>query len=151
MTRRHTDEYVRASDLAQLGTCERLVRYQAVLGRRETAEQVEAVRRGLNAHEAFYRESLAIAAASQRKGKCFVATLTLGTASETAALRAFRDLVLRRSNVGRQLIAAYYRMGPATCSVLQRWPALQVPVRSLVRWLGRCAAAHVDRRMRGPS
>jgi hypothetical protein len=149
MTRSRGYHYVKASELAQLGACERVVRFQVEMGRQETPAQAEAVRRGLAAHETFYAESLAVAARSERKGKCFIATLTLGAGPETAALRAYRDVVLRRAAVGRRFIAVYYRMGPGLCELLRRVPAMQRPVRAALRWLARFAARGVARRIGG--
>ena len=149
MTQSRCDHYVKASELAQLGACERVVRFQMELGRKETAAQAEAVQRGLAAHETFYAESLAVAARSEHKGKCFIATLTLGAGPETAALRAYRDVVLRRSAVGRRFIAVYYRMGPSLCELLRRVPAMQRPVRAALRLLARFAVRAVARRTGG--
>ena len=48
---------IRASDLAQLGVCEQRVVFEHVHGRRERKFQAEARRRGIRAHQAFYREA----------------------------------------------------------------------------------------------
>ena len=47
---------VSASELAQLGVCERLVVFEHRYGKRRTGEQQLAIKRGLVAHERFYRE-----------------------------------------------------------------------------------------------
>ena len=48
------DDLVSASELAQLGACERVVRFEALYGRRRTATQRQAVARGLVEHARFY-------------------------------------------------------------------------------------------------
>lgn len=47
---------VSASELAQMGVCERLVVLEHRYGKRRTVEQQRAAMRGLRAHERFYRE-----------------------------------------------------------------------------------------------
>jgi len=47
---------VSASELAQMGVCERLVVFEHRYGKRRTMEQQLAIKRGLLAHERFYRE-----------------------------------------------------------------------------------------------
>ena len=47
---------VSASELAQMGVCERLVVFEHRYGKRRTVEQQLAINRGLLAHERFYRE-----------------------------------------------------------------------------------------------
>ena len=85
--------------------------------------------------------------ASERKGRCFVATLALGECAETSALRAFRDLYLRRTAPGRQFIATYYRLGPAACDLLSRHPRMLSAVRLGLVLAGRMAAWVVARRL----
>ena len=47
---------VSASELAQMGVCERLVVFEHRYGKRRTVEQQLAINRGLLAHERFYQE-----------------------------------------------------------------------------------------------
>ena len=47
---------VSASELAQMGVCERLVVFEHRYGKRRTVEQQRAIKRGLRAHARFYRE-----------------------------------------------------------------------------------------------
>lgn len=122
---------VSASDLAQMGRCERLVVFEHLHGSRRTAGQQRARARGLVEHEHFYREGLASAQAD-RKGRCFIATCVFGEAWQTEVLRRFRDEALRPSVWGRRVIRLYYRGAPSICVVLRRWPALQVPVRMVL-------------------
>lgn len=142
------DGFVSASEIARLAYCERQVAFDAAFGRRATRDQRHAQLRGQRAHEAFYRESQRIAKASERKGQCFVATLALGDCSETRALRAFRDLYLRRSIAGRWLIAAYYRTSPHLCRWMKTKPRLVHASRPPLRVLAWVAAALVDRTLR---
>jgi hypothetical protein len=132
--RRKKSKTVSASELAQMGVCERLVVFEHHFGKRSTAAQRAALRRGLAEHQRFYREGLK----SGKKGRCYVATLIFGVSWETAALRVFRDRVLRPYAIGRWLIGAYYRTAPGVCAVLERWPSLQPIARALLKpivWL----------------
>ena len=120
---------VSASDLAQMGRCERLVVFEHLHGRRRTARQQRARARGLVEHEQFYREGLAASEQAARKGHCFIATCMFGEAWQTEVLRRFRNEALRPRVWGRRVIRLYYREAPSICVVLRRWPPLQVPVR----------------------
>lgn len=144
---RRKDKFVSASDLARLGYCERQVAFDALCGRSSTRAQQQARDRGLKAHAAFYEEGRRIADTSVRKGRCFVATLALGECDETRALRAFRDLYLRRSALGRWLVGAYYSLSPALCAWLETKPTLLEMLRPMLRALARAAGAAVWRRL----
>ena len=131
-SRRSADvRMVSASDLAQMGRCERLVVFEHLHGSRCTARQQRARARGLVEHEQFFREGLASAQAD-RKGRCFIATCVFGEAWQTEVLRRFRDEALRPSVWGRRVIRLYYRGAPGVCVILRRWPTLQVPVRMVL-------------------
>lgn len=145
---RRTDrDLVSASELAQLGYCERVAHFDWRYGAKRSPEQLVAQDRGNAAHDQFCQDSLAIARASERKGRCFVATLALGECAETSALRAFRDLYLRRTALGRRFIAIYYRIGPAVCDLLSRHPGLLSALRLGLVPAGRMAARAVARRL----
>ena len=132
-SRRSTNGWmVSASDLAQMGRCERLVPFEHRQGSRRTARQQRARERGLVEHERFYREGLAASAQAARKGRCFIATCVFGDGWQTQVLRRFRDVALRSNAWGRRLIWCYYRVAPGICTCLRRWPVLQVPVRVVV-------------------
>ena len=120
---------VSASDLAQMGRCERLVVFEHLHGSRRTAGQQRARARGLVEHEHFYREGLAATAQAARKGRCFIATCVFGEAWQTEVLHRFRDEALRPSAWGRRVIRLYYRGAPSICVILRRGPPLQVPMR----------------------
>jgi hypothetical protein len=141
------DKFVSASDLARLGYCERQVAFDATCGRSSTKARQQARDRGLKAHTAFYEEGRRIAKASTTKGRCFVATLALGECDETRALRAFRDLYLRRSALGRWLVGTYYSLSPALCTWLETKPTLLEMFRPILRALARAAGAAVRRRL----
>ena len=79
-------DLVSASELAQLGYCERGAHFDWRYGARRSHEQLRAQDRGNAAHDQFYKDSLAIARASERKGRCFVATLALGECAESCAM-----------------------------------------------------------------
>ena len=101
------DPYISASELAQMGYCERKVAFDARHGAQDTPQQLQAKQRGRALHARFYEESQRVAEASATRGRCFIATLALGDGPETRQLRAFRDLYLRRSAAGRWLVGRY--------------------------------------------
>ncbi len=136
--RSDSGKMVGASDLAQMGRCERLVMFEHRHGGRRTARQQRARERGMVEHERFYLEGLAASAQAARKGRCFIATCVFGEAWQTQVLRGFRDVALRSTVWGRRAIWFYYRVAPVICKCLRRWPALQAPVRVV---LGAIAAA----------
>ena len=141
------DDYVSASELARLGYCERQVAFDAAYGRRTTARQRQAADRGRRAHDAFLQESRRIAKVSERKGRCFIATLALGECKDTIALRQYRDLFLRRTWWGRRFIACYYRISPALCRWLDCRPTLLSLCRVPLRWMAAAARVSVGRRL----
>ncbi|WP_147383868.1 CFI-box-CTERM domain-containing protein [Noviherbaspirillum sedimenti] len=136
---------VSASELAQMGMCERRVVYEHRLGERSTASQCAARQRGLTEHERFYLEAVR---ASYKKGRCYVATLIWGEGPETAALRLLRDRVLRKGALGRWIIGGYYRSAPFICTVLVRhaWlqPLVGIAIRT-VAWVVGCALRYKRR------
>jgi hypothetical protein len=129
-----TDERaVSASELAQMGRCEKLVLFEHLYGTCRLDEQQHDRMRGLLAHERFYKEGLAASAvATPRKGRCFIATCVFGEGWQTGVLRRFRDEALRPRPWGRFLIKAYYLLAPGACMVLNRWPALKAPARAIL-------------------
>jgi hypothetical protein len=121
---------VSASELAQMGRCERLVVFEHLHGRRRTDSQQRDRKRGLLAHQMFEQEGLdAMSVDVRRRGRCFIATCVFGEAWQTEVLRRVRDVVRRPKPWGRWLIRLYYRTAPGICAVLCRWPVLQRPVR----------------------
>lgn len=143
---------VSATELAQMGTCERMIWLEQRMGRRRTAQQEAAVRRGLAEHARFFDQSkrLMNSKSEHRTGRCFVATMLLAQRPQATphlvALRAYRDHVLKRSMLGRRLVLHYYRMGPMLCRILTRHAWLQRPARAVVVGLARLAAAMLARR-----
>jgi hypothetical protein len=138
------DAFVSASELARMSYCERQVAFDASHGQRATVEQERARNRGLKAHAVFFEESRRIAAASATKGRCFIATLALGECDDTRALRAFRDLYLRRSAGGRWFVGTYYATSPALCGWLETRPRAIRALRWLLKGLARAAGAAVN-------
>jgi hypothetical protein len=144
-SRKKDAKTVSASELAQMGVCERLVVFEHRFGKRHTAAQRAAIRRGLKEHGRFFRDGVRL---SENKGRCYIATLVFGEGQETASLRRFRDKVLRPKAMGRWLICAYYRTAPEVCTMLEHCPRLQPLVRTILRplvWMvGRVLHAHED-------
>ena len=136
---------VSASELAQMGVCERLVVFEHRYGKRCLPEQQSAIERGRREHERFYREGRIAPAPPDR---CLIATLVFGEGPETQTLSAFRDQVLRRGPTGRRLIATYYRVAPGACRTLERllWAhsVLRIALRPVIwlaiRWLSAAEA-----------
>lgn len=121
---------VSATELAEMGFCEKRVQLAYMFGEQATPEQRKARVRGQEAHQRYLEEGLA-ATADRR---CFVATFIFGPdAQETQVLRAYRDAVLLRQRWGKALVAAYYRVAPMGCRIMERSPATVVGVRRLLR------------------
>lgn len=143
-----------ASELAQMGTCERLMLLERLLGKRRTAEQDEASRRGLAAHARFFDESQRLMTGeahrkTSKTGRCFVATLLLDDSDQArgqlATLRALRDQVLKPTKPGRWFVLRYYQVGPSLCRILIRHACLQRPVRAMVVALAWLSARYLGR------
>lgn len=63
--------------------------------------------------------------------ECFIATAAFGSplAGEVAALRHFRDAVLRKSSPGRAFVGLYYRMSPPVARFIGRHETLRAAAR----------------------
>jgi hypothetical protein len=138
MSQRDGPRWVRASDLAQVAVCERLVLYEQHFGKQRTREQEEAAERGEGAHDDFLRAALTVNPGAktsiEAKPGCFVASVAFAPdAAETRTLRRFRDRCLRPTRPGRMFIAAYYRHAPALAGAMLRHPVLRTLVRALLR------------------
>lgn len=132
---------VSASELAQMGVCERLVLFEHLYGQRRSAQQRKGIAQGNREHRRFFREGQG---QPVRKGWCFIATLIYGDEREVSVLRVFRDRVLRSSIFGRGVILLYYCAAPLVCRMLVGHPWLIRLVRALLRpvvWMG----ARLDR------
>lgn len=131
MTKRKVrhDEVVSATELAEMGYCEKRIVLARQHGERCTQAQRKAKVRGLAAHERYLAEGRA--AATDRR--CFVASCIYGPdAPETCLLRAFRDEVLLSHCWGRWLVAVYYKIGPLACHVLERSPIVAKATRKVL-------------------
>ena len=127
--RKGLGDEVSATELAEMGFCEKRVQLAYMYGEQATPEQRKAMARGQGAHKRYLEEGLA--ATSDRR--CFVATFVFGPdAQETQVLRAYRDAVLLRQRWGRVLVAAYYRIAPSVCRVMERLPATVVGARRML-------------------
>jgi hypothetical protein len=108
-------QYLSASQIAQLGFCERFVALEA---RKERDDHPDIKRRraeGVASHERYFGESVSIAKRQRqaRRGTCFVAGRVFEPESNgVATLRRFRNEVLVRSVLGRWLVSAYDRSCP---------------------------------------
>jgi hypothetical protein len=105
--------YLSASEIAELGFCERFVVLSARHGRQDPPDINAARHRGDGAHEAFYAESVAIARRQRAQRPCFLANSVYPDgAAELTTLRRVRDEFLRRSILGRWCVDWYYRASP---------------------------------------
>ena len=79
-------------------------------------------------------EAYQLAGGTDTGGFCFVATAAYGSpmAGNLGPLRAFRDQVLMRSELGRSLVASYYRWGRFAAAFMADKPALRAVVRGLL-------------------
>jgi len=117
-------KFTSASELADMGYCEKKLLFEERLGRRVSSERVESRLVGEAAHKTFHRDAVAYAPglkSSEAKPWCFIASELYGAAAwETAALRLFRDRVLRQCAAGRVFIGVYYRHSPGIARWLRR-------------------------------
>jgi hypothetical protein len=134
---------VSASDLAQMGRCERLVVFEHLHGCRRTAPQQEARARGVAAHMQYGREGLVTIAPADRKDRGFEAAFTFGKARLADVLRRLRVVSSQVSVGGRRLIRLWGRVAPSICRAPRRWAELQAHIRTtrdvMATWL-RCRA-----------
>ena len=85
-----------------------------------------------NAYDAsLYPESLVVDVPKQKSG-CFVATAAMGSYEDPAvqALTQFRDAILLRSILGRQVVHSYYAVSPSIAS----WMRGKVWVCRFAKW-----------------
>lgn len=134
---------VNASDLAQMGRCERLVVFEHLHGCRRTAPQQEARARGVAAHMQYRKEGLVAIAPADRKDRSFKVAFTFGKARWAEVLRRLRVVSSQVSVRGRRLIRLCGRVAPSIYRAPRRWAALQAYVRTtrdlMATWL-RCRA-----------
>jgi len=130
---------VSASELAEMGFCEKRVLLAHLQGNQQTPAQREARARGDAAHLQYFDEGVA----SVADRRCFVATCVFGAdAPETRVLRAYRDAVLSRRRLGRCMVKAYYQLSPGACRLLERFPTAT----AVARWVLHVAVKHCRRR-----
>lgn len=122
---------VSATELAQMGVCERLVVFEHQYGRRRTACQQTAIERGLTAHEKFYRDRHLD---SVRKGRSRIALCLFGGGMDASTLWQ----ILRRPAFpladGRRLILIWCQMA----RVIRRWLGRAFRLKS---WMNFCLQA----------
>lgn len=123
--------WCRASDLAEMGVCERRIWLAVRYGKLSTPEQDRARARGVGHHQVFHRGALsgieAAPSTSEPKRWCFIATVVYGeNAAETQLLRRFRDVCMRPCRTGRWFVKLYYRFSPALARAVADKPRLRM-------------------------
>lgn len=136
---------VSATELAEMGFCEKRVLLTHLHGEHLTSEQLRQVDRGRRAHDQFYREGLAATSTQGADRRSFVSACLYGdSAWQTETLRRFRDVVLLRCQLGRRMVQAYYALAPGVCRLLIWLPWLQPPARALVGAIVRAVRGTVE-------
>lgn len=138
-----------ASELAEMGYCEKRMLFVHRLGPRASPAREEARLDGLAAHQAFHRDAVTIAPnvqSSEVKPWCFIASELFGQGAwETMALRMARDRLLRRYAAGRAFIGVYYRYSPRIARWLRRHRRVQAVARVLLQPVAALLKWHFDR------
>lgn len=117
--RNRTERAVSATQLAEMGSCEKRMVLAHRLGERTTLAQRQGRVRGNEAHLRYLAQGL-----EAKDRRCFIASCVFGPdALETQQLRGYRDAVLLPRWWGRCLVAVYYRTAPSVCRLLECWPA----------------------------
>jgi len=138
---------VNASELAQLGVCERRLLFEHEFGPRHSDARDAALRRGSSAHDMFYADALSQQGGRRQTaaGPCFIASAVYGESRETVTLRHFRDEVLLRHAIGRWLVHVYYQVAPAIASFLARSERRRALARACLKPLVSLAAMVTER------
>jgi len=119
---------VSATELAKMGKCERQVYLDHHHGE-DTSLTAKFIKRGNYEHEQFNRQL------SGKDKRCFIATAVFGIdAVETKILRQFRDEHLMPYKTGRTFTSLYYSLSPYIVNLIERYPALMIPIRTILRW-----------------
>lgn len=123
------------TELAKMGYCETLLVLNKKHGTRTQFDQA-SINRGNKEHDAF--DKLVNREHIVQDKRCFIASAVYGEhAWQTDQLRDWRDRSLASTATGRYLIKLYYACSPSIATLLQRYPALQVPVRSALNLVRR--------------
>jgi hypothetical protein len=145
-------KFTSASELADMGYCEKKLLFEDRLGRRVSSERVESMQTGDAAHKAFHRDAVTCTPglrSSETKPWCFIASELYGSnAWETAALRLCRDRLLRQCAAGRAFIGVYYRYSPGIARWLRRHRCLKKLARVLLRPLAAVLKWAFERHLR---
>jgi hypothetical protein len=122
--RKHKRQPVSASQLAQMGVCERLVVFEHRYGKLNTVGKRQAIERGLRAHERFYRDGPADLVQQEYR----------------------KDRAMRPWQLGRWLSWPQYFMASARRELPGRSPATSVIVRFVLRLVVWCGARLIQTR-----
>lgn len=130
-------KFVSASELAEMGYCEKKMLFELCLGRRISPERMQAQAQGTAAHQQFHRDAT-VSSPYPRLGNvkpwCFIASELFGPkAAETVLLRQFRDMVLRKYSLGRAFVRIYYQHSPTVAGWMHRHRFARAVTRAVLR------------------
>ncbi len=135
--------FTAATDLAQMGVCEKRMLFEATLGKRRSAAQERDSGRGTARHDHFHLDAVRyrpeVKTSEPQSSRCFVATAVFGESPETQTLRQFRDTVLMGHWAGQAATAVYYFVGPCIADFLLAGRRRQAIARALLRPVVRIA------------
>lgn len=122
-------KYVTASDIGRVAYCPRSVSLEKQ-GHAVSADAQLRRQRGNIAHQHYNKQ----VRANQDK-RCFIATATFGEYHPvTQAFRDYRDRHLT-TRTGRCFVHVYYAVSPTVCRLLERYPSLIRPVKSILLFI----------------
>jgi hypothetical protein len=130
---------ISASQLSSACICEQQTLFDIERGLKRTPEQLERIDGGINAHQRLHasaRTAYANVETSVSDRRCFVSTYLYGpNATETVALRYWRDATLMKTALGRLAVSLYYRCSPALVRAMDRSELLKATGRWAIQRL----------------
>ena len=141
-TKSRENRYVTASEMADMGKCERLVVLDSIHGKQYSTLTEELRQDGKEEHRRHHVEVQRYAEPGGRYDeRCFIATAVYGHGAwQTELLRKWRDDVLLPNPLGRVATRIYYIISPAVIDLMKNKPKIIELTRSIldrfVRWIG---------------
>ncbi len=117
---------ITASELAECCLCEQRVVFDAVRGKRRTAESEREMKEGERTHAEMHEAAMHTGAQPPSDSRCFVATALWGPADpRTKALRDWRDRRLVTRWWGSTIVEAYYAVSPMVVRLMRGVPLVR--------------------------